>query len=98
MKREICCPECAEEWKGKGKPRKFPSLNSDGEGMRQVEGETLMGCTCDGCGKPLPAGATAVAVSIYSDDRPYFAWEDEYLVEAPAQEATRNHFGRKARP
>lgn len=85
MKREICCPTCAEHWRvsmrwTKGRtPGKFPGFNENGEGMRQVSGKADIGCTCDGCGKDIETGEAAVAVSIYSKGAPYFEWEGEFI-------------------
>lgn len=91
MKREICCRKCALGWRRSMNPREpgtlgtFPDLNEDGEGMRQIEGLALNDCLCDGCGVPLLAGNLVTAVSLYSIDRPYFEWEDEYLLPRPTK-------------
>ena len=77
---------CAEDWriimgwdKSKIKIGEFPEFNQDGEGMRQIIGKLLIECLCDGCGKHLPCGTQAVAVSLYSLKRPYFEWEHKYI-------------------
>ena len=83
MKREICCAKCAEEWGrialGGGGPGKYPGVNAEGEGMRRLYGEAIIDCVCDGCGTELDRGSRVAAVSLYTEDRPYFEWESEFM-------------------
>jgi hypothetical protein len=37
---------------------------------------------CDSCSTPLQVDQVAVAGSIFTDERPYHAWESEYLKAA----------------
>ena len=82
MKREICCLECAESWSKRvpGATRKVASpVIIPAEYQKQVAGLAKGTCICDGCAKTILKNTAAVAVSIYTDDHPYFEWESEYL-------------------
>ena len=81
MKREICCPKCAEHWRQTTTwaTGKYPNFNDYNEGMRQVAGKAAFDMTCDGCGDELEQNSPATAVSIYSKTTPYFEWEAGYI-------------------
>lgn len=77
MKREIVCPDqsCQGVWEGM--VGKYP-----GEDVKVVKGTLCVPCICDCCGKGLPEGSAAAAVSVSTSERPYSPWESEYLVAA----------------
>lgn len=73
MKREIVCPQCREGWSMM--IGKYP-----GEYIKIVDGKLLKPCCCDDCNDDLPVDEKASAVSLYTSERPYSAWEHEYLL------------------
>lgn len=92
MKREVCCDACARSWlrtngiktvEGKVPEAKVFEI-AHGEAIKQVRGTLIVGALCDGCGTELRVGTVAVAVSVYSDRYPYFAWESEWIEGAGA--------------
>jgi len=86
MKREICCPDCARGWlklagvSQASNPIDVAFAAHQDERMKQVRGALGRHCMCDGCNKKLSPGDQAVAVSIYTEDIPYFEWEHEFVT------------------
>lgn len=79
MKREILCKPCGAKARAM-----FPNGDDlgDGEHVKFVSGTlTARGCVCDWCDAPMAVGVPAVAFSNYSEDRPHWPWEGEYLTE-----------------
>lgn len=72
MKREINCPKCANEWVKAHS--EYP-----GEYIMLVPGRSRGDYLCDGCNKELPKGSGIVCVSLYTDEIPYYPWEDGFL-------------------
>lgn len=73
MKQEIICPKCRSSLIG--------TLDHyAGEYHKFVLGTSKGNYICDQCVKPLPPGAECYALSIWTDDRPYSAWEHQYIV------------------
>lgn len=84
VKREIMHPRCAAKIRvgvADGDSAIDVALaHAQGEHTKFVAGECRRWMTCDFCGLTLPEGTPGVAVSMYSDARPYFPWEDEYIA------------------
>lgn len=75
MKRDILCEKCGKETR-----QRFASLEPfTGEFVLMRRG--MVKCDhiiCDFCGKVVHG--LAVALSIFTTTRPYFAWEPEYMT------------------
>lgn len=72
MKQEIVCVNCVDHWNElKGA---FP-----GEFIKTVPGYARFEFICDSCNLDIIKGDLAWAVSAYTDDNPYFSWEEQYL-------------------
>ena len=72
MRRELLCCECRSKLIGKlghyeGEYHDFKSGKSKGHYV------------CDACMTPLPPGTECYAFSIWTDERPRYDWEDEYI-------------------
>ena len=82
MKREVVCLDCAKETlelyeKIKNEP--LEPGDPTGEGLKAIEGKANQDFICDRCNKGLPACTTVMALSHYTDQTPYYVWEDEVL-------------------
>lgn len=75
MKREIICVNCAIDQK-----ELFPSSNPyPGEYVRFIEGAALRDYICDLCAARIEHTDKCYAFSIYTDQRPYRGWEQDYI-------------------
>lgn len=75
MKREIICKDCIKDLK-----KLFPEQSPyPGEYVRFLNGKAKKNMFCDSCGKNISMNEKCVAFSIYSDSRPYFDWENNYI-------------------
>ena len=76
MKRDIACPNCALTYHG------YPdSIDGPAEYIKRIKGKANLDFICDRCGKPILKDSDCVAISVYSDLRPYFRWEGDYVTE-----------------
>ena len=73
MKREIICKNCEPDYR-----QLFPVESPyPGEYIKFVNGKARENMTCDFCGTPIKKNKSCCAVSMYTDQIPYFEWEDE---------------------
>lgn len=74
MKRDMLCAKCGKETR-----QRFSSLEPfTGEFVLMRRGKVKTPFVCDWCGKSVSA-SVAVAISIFTTTRPYFAWEEQFL-------------------
>lgn len=75
MKQDILCKECE-----KIHHKLFPTENPyPGEYVKFVSGKAKKNMCCDYCSITIKKGTLCCAFSVYTDDRPYSKWEDNYI-------------------
>lgn len=75
MKREVLCVDCAREMRAL-----FPTDSPyPGEFVRFVAGDLNRYAACDHCCGALHPKMRGVCISIYTIERPYFSWENDFL-------------------
>lgn len=75
MKRSILCKPCEDEHH-----ILFPTESPyPGEYVKFVSGESKKNMVCDFCAIPIKKGDYCCAFSGYTDNTPYFEWEEEYI-------------------
>lgn len=75
MVQKILCKKCEEDCRNL-----FPIESPyPGEYIKFVPGIAKKSMLCDDCGLDLLIGDNVCAFSIFTDERPYGAWEEEYI-------------------
>ena len=75
MTRDILCSTCATD-----RRELFPNDNPyPGEYIKFVPGYALEDYFCDLCGGAIETKQACTAYSIWTNRRPYTAWESEYI-------------------
>lgn len=75
MKRDILCKACEEVHR-----TLFPTESPyPGEYVKFIYGEAKKKMTCDCCAMTIKKGDNCCAFSVYTDDRPYLTWEEDYI-------------------
>ena len=78
MKREIVCPDCAKNLK-----KLFPDASPyPGEYLRFINGKSKKELICDQCATSIKIDDDCCAFSIYSDTRPHYDWEENYINQS----------------
>jgi len=80
MKREILCVACTSSFADIVLSlNRDPAVEAIGEKSKFLVGNSKDKLICDQCGKVIFANDACCAVSTFTNDRPYFGWEDEYI-------------------
>lgn len=76
MKRDILCIPCEEIHRSL-----FPVESPyPGEYVKFKPGKAKHKMNCDYCALPIKKDSPCCAFSVYTDKRPYFEWEGEYII------------------
>ena len=80
MKRQILCCSCTSAFADiVSSLNGNPEVLATGEKTKFLVGNSKDECFCDHCGGALFPGDACCAVSTFTNDRPYFGWEEQYI-------------------